>query len=429
MGYDDWDKAIRNGTVADDIREARRKTGLDPDVKPTHRWLNQNGFSAIQNYAHRNEKTVDEVLLEDLGFVEASFDYDISHDQTEQLVRNFFADHQEEWNEWNENTITPNQSGMKKIAACSRAVFGTDNLLRPVTESSEVAREMFKRLCSQLEDEVGEGACRNYARTLNEFYAYLAGIEYIDENKFATVFDKKNYQAKREAPQEADVPSAEDVRTLFMNADDIMKTALLLLGGAGDRPQQVPTRTTADLDLDRTDPRIYSGSDNKTGPSSNALMAGREYLQKICQLRSQNQDGENVYLLPSEDGKDPHLTYRTLLRMVKDHAREYGVTKHDGDPITLKSLKQFYLNEQAAADIEFKSTVARRVTDAVGDQRAGVKDDHYIVNQINRDHFRQYAEAKFAVAFPNHVITIEELREARAQRNRDVRQTGLDDFV
>jgi len=428
MGYRDWNRAIRNGVVGEDIREARRKQGFIPEVKPTHRWLNQNGFSAIQHYAQRNDKTVDEVLYEELGFIEADFDYDIKHPRTEQLIRDFIEEHEEEWNVLNENTIPPHRSGLKKMAACSREVFGTDNLLRPVTESSEVAREMFKQLCRELEKEVQEGTCRNYAKALNQFYNYLVELDLINQNQFEVVFKKKNYQAKREAPKDADIPSAEDIRTLFTNGEDILKTALLLLGAAGDRPQKIPERTVDDLDLDRTDPRIYSGSENKTGPSVNALMAGREYLQKICELRSQNQNSEDVYLFPAKRG-GPHLSYRVLLRMIKDHARKHDITKHDGDPITLKSLKQFYLNEQVDADLEFHSTVARRATDAVGDQRATVKDDHYIADRKNRDHFRQYAESKFAVAFPEHVITIDELRDARARRKRRVGQSGLEEFV
>lgn len=428
MGYRDWNQAIRNGVVADDIREARREANLNPDVKPTHEWLNQNGFAGIQNYARRNDKTVDEVLYEELGFEKSPFDYEINHLQTELLVRQFMTEHDEEFGVWSEGSMPSNRSGIKKVAACSREVFGSDNLLRPATESPEVARKMFLELCAQLEEEVEEGTCRNYTNTLNKFYEYLLEIEYLEKNYFEPIYRKKNYQAKRVAPKEADVPSAEEVQVLFTNGDDTLKTAVLLLGGAGDRPKKVVERTVADLDLDRTDPRIYSGSDNKTGPSTNALMAGGEYLQKICELRSRNQDNEKAYIFPSDGRGSPHLSYRELLRMMKDHARKHGVTKNDGDPITLKSLKQFYLNELADADIEFRTTVARRATDAVGDQRANVKDGHYIANRKNRDHFRQYAEAKFSIAFPQQVITIEDLRDARARSNRNKGQTGLEDF-
>lgn len=429
MGYRDWNQAIRNGVVTEDIREGLINQGLNPDVKPTHHWLNQNGFSGIQHYARRNDKTVDEVLYEQLGFVEAPFDYEIKHSRTEQLVRDFITEQKEDFGEWEENTLPPHRSGIKKIAECSREIFGSDNLLRPVTESNEVGREMFKRICSQLEEEVSEGSCRNYACVLNQFYDYLVELDRIEENTFSPIYRKKDYQATREAPLEADIPSAEDIRTLFTNGDDILKTALLLLGAAGDRPQQVVTRTTTDLALDRTDPRIYSGSENKTGPSGNALMAGREYLQTICAARKEHEDSEDVYLFPSEGRGSPHLSYRTLLRMVKEHAQQYDVTKYNGDPIVLKSLKQFYLNEQVAADLEFKHSVARRATDAVGDERAAVKDDHYIADRKNRDHFRQYAEAKFEVAFPEHVISVEEIHNARSRRNRDTGQTGIDEFV
>jgi integrase len=428
MGYDNWNRAIRNGVVANDIKELLREAGFDPEVKPTHEWLNMNGFSGIQNYARRNDKTVDEVLYDELGFSESQFDYEIDHPQTERLIRRFMTENKDELGVWGESSIPSKRSGIKKIAACSRKVFGSDNLLRPARQSPEVAREMFLKLCAQLEEDVGEGSCNNYANVLNKFYDYLVEIEYIEKNYFEPIYRKKNYQAKREAPKEADIPSAKEVRTLFTNGDDILKTAVLLLAGAGDRPQKVVERTVADLDLDRTDPQIYSGSDNKTGPSANALMAGREFLQNIAELRSRTQDGENVYIFPSNERGNPHLSYRKLLKKVKDHAREHDVTKHDGDPITLKPLKQFYLNEQVDAHLEFQSTVARRATDAVGDQRASVKDGHYIVDQNNRDHLRQYAEAKFAVAFPQQVTTMDEVRNARARRDRKEGQTGLEDF-
>lgn len=51
-----------------EVRELRRAEGESLNIKPTHKWLREHGFSGIQGYAERNEKTVDDVLLEECGF-------------------------------------------------------------------------------------------------------------------------------------------------------------------------------------------------------------------------------------------------------------------------------------------------------------------------------------------------------------------------
>lgn len=434
MGQIKWNKAIRNGTFKGECRELRRRQGFDPDEKPTHKWLNENGFSGIQNYADREGKTVDEVLLNDLGFQESKYDLKIDHDRTEKLVRDFIEKEDETYQTWGNSTLPSGRSGLKRVAEFSQAARGTDDLVVIGNVERSKAKDIIEEIFDEMEKHLKDGGCNNYGNALRRFINHLIDegkaetFKTVEENPVTRVLDRKGYEPNRERPSEADVPNREEVREMVQEAGPVLTVAIILLAGAGCRPTHVPKKTKSQINLDPTDPKVYANSDNKSGPAGRALMAGREFLRQYIEEVETEQSNDKTYLMPSKHGDKPYLSFSKLNEMIKSHAKKLDVLKADGDPITGKHLKQFYLNELTEAHRVFRQEDVRKATELIDDESVPVKDKNYITPRKHRDHFREFAKDVFSTAFPKKVITMTEVKRARAQLNGDDNQTVLDEF-
>lgn len=120
MGYDDWDFAIRTGKFQRECRPLLSEQGLDPNTKPTHRWLRENGFSGIQNYADRNDMTIDEVLLNKLSFDPVEYTFGVNHKQTRIQLNRFITEEREDYHKWNNVTVDTVKSRLKTVTQASR---------------------------------------------------------------------------------------------------------------------------------------------------------------------------------------------------------------------------------------------------------------------------------------------------------------------
>lgn len=429
MGYDDWSRAIRSGQFVRDCRERRRKQGYDPNVKPSHSWLRDNGFSSIQGYADRNDMTVDQLLTNELGFEKPQYEFPINDDQTRTYVQQFIQMVEDDNNHvWSESTVPSVKSHLKKIAEASRRAIGTDDLVSIGNQPRGVANDQMRSILAELEDMLGAGIY-NYARTLSEFMMHIENEGITEYDRMRYILSKKDYRTVPEPPDPEDVPTSEEVYTAIDNALDVVRAGITLMAGAGVRPTHVTEKTKSHCHLDLADPYIYADPENKNGPTNRALVGGREFLSTYIDAIATEQTGEAVYLFPSDNGKKPHLSYGSLLDKIKDHCRELGLTDSNGDPYTPKSFKQFYLTSLIGASMAYERDHVKRATELIGAKDASVKKNHYPPEKKQRDHFREYAEATFRDAFRDQAVTVEDILKARAVQYRDEEQSGLSEFI
>ena len=429
MGYNDWSRAIRSGQFVRDCRERRRKQGYDPNIKPSHSWLRDNGFSGIYAYADRNNMTVDQLLTNELGFENPRYEFAIDDNQTRTCVQQFIQMVEDDDNYiWGESTVPSIKSHLKKIAEASRRAIGTDDLVSIGNQPRGVANDQMRSILAELEDMLGAGIY-NHARTLSELMMHLENEGITEYDRVRYIISKKDYRPNPEPPDPEDIPTPREIYTAIDNALDMVGAAITLMAGAGVRPTHVTEKTKSHCHLDLADPCIYAGPDNKTGPTNRALMGGREFLSNYIDVIAAEQTGDTVYLFPSENGKSPYLSYNKLLDKVKEHCRELDLTDSNGEPYTPKSFKQFYINSLVDISMRYEGEHVKRATELIGDKDASIKKDHYLSEMKQRDHFRKCAEAKFRAAFKNRAVTVDDIRKARAVHTRDENQSGLSEFV
>ena len=92
--------------------------------------LREHGFSGIQGYAERHEKTVDDVLLEECGFNQREKKpLPGTHAETKALVHRWLQDEDEEFNRLNDTSVGNAWTHMRRLMEISRDALGSSNLL------------------------------------------------------------------------------------------------------------------------------------------------------------------------------------------------------------------------------------------------------------------------------------------------------------
>ncbi len=440
-----WTPGYVQQRFSAEVRELRRAEGNDPDVKPTHQWLRDHGFSGIQGYAKRHEKTVDDVLLEECGF-EARERKPLpgTHTETKKLIHKWLRDEDEEFNRLNDTSVGNAWTHMRRLMEICRDALGSSNLLRPARaptgKNVRLTLDLFREMNTEFES---EGARYNYASTLVAFYEYLEMIGEVKSNPAELVLPRMGWSYKRESPEQTLTPAqvrecweatesvdedeleeldAEKLRELLVE-----KMLLLCLAGCGHRTSD-PLITSAkeDVILDRGDPRICFDEERKNGPGTTPIMAGLDYFEQYTELLEE--EGHEM-LFPSElseDGTRSDAWVRNKIEEIVDRA---DVRLPDGSKPTPKHFRQFWFNEYLDA---YEAYIAKieDVAAAQSSASAEIVDKHYLASHRARDHFRRFAYAHFETAFPTDVvISPEEIAAARDTDTDEDGQSSLGDFV
>lgn len=445
MAKRNWTAEYIQQRLPAEIKELRRTAGKNPDVKPTHKWLHENGFSGIQGYAGRKGKTVDDVLLNECGFEPRNRKpLPGTHAETKQLIRKWLRDEDTNFARLNDTSVEDARSHMRRLLEISQEVLGSSNLLRPARAEPEKGVRLMLTLYTAMNDRFpAQGTRNNYASTLASFYDYLDMIGEVSSNPADKLLPRMGWSYTRESPKE--VLKASQVRkcwnaTKTLDTDNVEefdtdefrealeeKILILCLGGCGQRTSgPLITNGKEDIILDRDDPRICFDEERKNGPGTTPIMAGIEYFEQYIELLEAE---EYEMLFPSdlsEDGTRSDTWVRNKIEEIVDRA---GVRLPNGSKPTPKHFRQFWYDEYLAAYEAYISRVAV-AAEAQSSASAEIVDKHYLTDQRARDHFRKYASEHFEAAFPlDVVVSPEEISAARDTDGSDEDpQRSLGDF-
>ncbi len=310
---------VQQGFPAE-VREHRRSEGNNPDVKPTHSWLREHGFSGIQGYAVRQGKTVDEVLLDECGFEHRERkSLPGTHAETKQLIHTWLQDEDEEFGRLNDTSVGNAWTHMRKLMEVSREELGSSNLLRPARASAGKNIRLTLDLFRGLNDKfLSEGTRYNYASTLASFYEYLELVGEVESNPAEMVLPRMGWSYNRESPKQRLTPrqvrdcweatkEIDEEALVELDPEDLRKhlvdkTLLLCLAGCGHRTSDtLVVNAHEDLILDRDDPRVCFDEGRKNGPGTTPIMAGLDYFRQYIELLD---EAGYEMLFPSERSED-----------------------------------------------------------------------------------------------------------------------------
>ena len=443
MGGMKWTPEYVQVRFPAEVKELKRKEGKNPEIKPTHSWLNNHGFGGIQNYAARNDLTVDEVLLEECGFNERQRIFPAAPAEVEQEVTTWLKKHETIYGKYKKASIDTIWTHMRRMIEISEEAIGTRNILKPARASTRHGKNLAVKIFNQLNEELTKEESRyNYATTLISFWDYCLEMEIVKINPGEFALDKMGWSYNRESANRA--PTIEQVSQLWeatkdptkkdiKNKDnsaliDLLqeKIILILYAGCGSRTDDASDiNPHEDIITDKSDPRLQLGKERKNGSSDVPIMAGLDYLELYINLL--DEEGYNR-LFPSEVSDNESKSNNWIRNKLADVVERAEIRLDDGTKPTPRDLRRFWMNEYFAAYQAFHRS-ADVVSDAQGSKSTDIVIQHYLDNHHFRDHFQEFAEAHFSMAFPSEeVVTYQDIVEARKD-GESISQVRLSDFV
>jgi len=411
------------------IREDRRAQGLDPDVRPTHEWLRDNGYSGIEGFARRNDMSVAEVLEEICGFdPHPHKPLGIDHVETRRLINEWLEYEDELFNQWGETRVADARTHFRLMTDIAYDKLGSTNLVRLVRADSSadvnLILKLFAGLASELET---QGAQSNYTRSLERWAKYLVLKGEADEHKIDEVRDMMGYTYERESPEHSLEPS--QIRACWRATETLEEQALFnSLTACGIRRVE-PTELTVDrVRLDRDDPYVVFDSNRKTSAATVPVMAGVEVLEAWIDQLDEIDHWDGEWLFPSKKSRDGSRPPGWVNETVEEIVDRAGVRFPDGEKPTPKYFRSFWYEHRVRARQEWLTRLEMEA-EAQGVSSAEIIDLHYLTDKPARDHFRKFAESYFEAAFGEAFVHgIEDVFSERDD-NDDLVQKVLDDYI
>lgn len=427
MGLNYTDEKVKTKLPAM-IRDDRLEQGYDPDIRPTHQWLRDNGYSGIEGYARRNDMTVTEVLEEMCGFDPPEpKPLGINHEPTKQMIVEWLEFEDEIAYQWGESRIEDARSHIRTISSVAVDCLGTSNLLCLVEDDNEATSQRILQLFKMLGEELGQGSESNYTYTLERWADYLKFKNRIEDHSIDELRGLMGWSYKRRSPENH--LELGQVRDLWQARESLEEAALLtIMVSAGVRRCEPTDIKVSQLRLDRADPYIIFDEERKTGPGTVPIMAGAEIIEEwIEELETRDWwDGE--WLFPSKTSDDGSRPEGWVNRVTDDLVERADVTFPDGSKITPKHFRSFWYTHYAKARQAWL-TELDRIAEDQGVNSGDVIDNHYLHDQPGRDHFRRFLESTFEPIFGNDVHGIDAVAEKRdAERDPNV-QKKIDSYV
>lgn len=449
MSKQKWTKEFVKQRLPAKIREIRRNQELPINEKPTHRWLNENGFSGIANYAKRRGKTIDDVLLNECGF-EPKGPKDLGcHDaETRRLLNDWLRDEEDKFTRWNDTTLNDARSHIRKILKICQEELGTTALVNIARKEKGVRNKKLIKILAGLNKELeAEGARSNYATSMADFLSWLnitgeVDYEELDGygdpvrpllSRFGWSYDRNNPSHQLTCSQirqmwEATQPINKDEIDDLEELRELYEEKILIISqaGLGWRPSDTSlVNVHTDISFRREDPYVLFGPERKNGPGKVAIVAGIDYLEEYVEILD-----ELGYerLFPSEQSSDGTKSSQWIRNKISEIATRSGVTLPDGSKPTPKDLRGWWFNHHQEAVISYLNNVKISADDQASSSSEIVA-AHYLTGKKSRDHFRQHVIDDFSHAFSTeNVNTPKEIKRMRQSKGQDD-QTRLDRFL
>lgn len=410
------------------LKEELLAQGKDPDVKPTHRWLRDNKLWGVFTYCRGREETVDEILLNELGFDERPTKPLPGHStETKQFLHDFFAEERDIYNRVNGSTIDDLSTHMRLLMDLSLDTFGHADLMKIARmshgEQFFALRDLFKNLEDHHET---EGSAYNYATTLVEFYDWLEVRGEINDHRAAEMRARFDWDYERTGPSY--VLTTEEVNQLWQATRTLTeKVIIILLFAAGLRPDDIRTLTEDGIYLDPVDPHLEFGPERKNGVGAPVLLAGDHILKRHLETLKQDPDW-NGAILPSDEAESGVRSYDYIQSRFDDVVERSGLTiDRDDYDLTPTAGRDFYMDILGEARYQFMHGVADPTARAAGSSSERVVNKHYLRARKNRRFFLEYASPSIEAAFGNQAISPVEEDEARHQSHPG--QTKMQDWI
>jgi hypothetical protein len=346
---DNWAPENMRSELPKKIKQIRVDQGYDPKIKPTHRWLRENGFSYFLKRVRELEDKPDRWLIEECGFVKQRKDWPCTRKQTIDRVEEWVQYEDEVGERINDTSVDSARSHLRKAMRIAEVWIGTSDILELGRGEPAVCARRTKQLMRGFRGEFDNSQTRyNYITTLRDFIAQMADDAVIDYDQLSSRVATCGWGGNNSSMVIS--PSTSMVKA-YVDACETRTEQMIILALAviGLRPSDIcDPDAIAKLYLDAETPCVEFTSQRKNGPGMVPIVFGEEFIQDFVRLVSLS-PGDHDALMPSSDSKSGSRSTEWLRNRVEEIGERTDATLPSGDKPTPKHFRQYWFTAFSSA--------------------------------------------------------------------------------
>lgn len=396
-----WTEYYMRNRFPEIVREQRREQGLNPEEKPTHRWIRKNGHRQFLRRVRELEYSPDEFLLNECGFEEPSKEMPCTDPELRAEVEDWL-NYEDNVNERiNEDSVGDARCHLRRVMEISQEYVGTGNLLRYGRGDRGTCTSRAKQLMRGLKKEFDNSGTRsNYVTTFRDFIQAKRTEHVIDYDMITPLVENNGWTHERSRPEY--VPSASLVKSYYEACETLTEQmVILLLAGCGLRPSDTEREDLRELFvLESENPHLAFSNERKNGVAKVPIIVGLPVIYEyISKIKSDPEYEGGVF--PSDDrdcnSRDPQWIRDTVERI----GERTDVTMGNGQKPTPKDFRQFWYTKFLSAWNEWMDEC-----DKTGNMQGTSSDlsvNTYAIDAPWFDTYRRYVQPIMDEAFPKNM--------------------------
>lgn len=350
-----WTPEYMRTTFVEEVRQKRIDQGLDPNEKPTHEWLRNNGYRQFLRRARELGYTPDEFLIEECGFERSSSGFPCDDDELLDNLEAWLEFHEEIAESRSDSTMVNVRSHFRRLMEIADDSFGSRNLLELGRGEQEVCETKVELLLKGLIKEYDNPGSRgNVLRPLVELFEWLEDKDEIDHNLIGTYAENIGWTPRDTSPP---VLSSSQVKQYFEACETAAEQALILcLAGLGVRPSDLvgePVQETFQFEAEV--PHLTLSHRRKNGAGRVPILVGDEFLKQYIE-RLRRDPLYNGAVFPSDLSESGSRTTQWMRDTVSKIGDRIDVTLPNGEKPTPRDFRRFWYTLYLDAHIEFKNS-------------------------------------------------------------------------
>lgn len=373
---DKWDPEYMRSELPKEIKQELVDQGRDPAVKPTHRWLRENGFSYFLVRIREFGDKPDRWLIDECGFKKRRKDWPCTQKKTIDQVEQWLTYEDEVGERINRTSIGSARTHLRKSMEIAGEYIGTSDILELGRGEPVVCAQRVKQIMRGFGETFDNSQTRyNYVTTLRDFIAQMAADDVIEHDKLTKRVKKCGWGGNNGSMVIS--PSTSTVKAYFDACETRTEQLIILcLAGIGLRPSDIcDPEAIEKIHLNAQTSCIEFTGQRKNGVGLVPIVVGEDFIRDFIRLVSLT-PGDNNALLPSTDSKSGSRSTEWLRSRVAEIGERVDATLPNGEKLRPKHFRRFWFTTFSKAFTSYLRN-ADTVASMQGSSSGRISANHY----------------------------------------------------
>lgn len=348
-----WTQEYMRTEFVDNLKQKRAEQGYAPDIKPTHDWLRNNGFGYFLIKIRDFNKTPDEWLLNQCGFVKPQGDLPCTNQETVQHIESWLDQQKDIYGRLNQVSVKTARCHIKRSIEITKKTIGTSDIFELGRGEQKVCFNRAETVMKGFKNTFdNENTRQNYVTTLRDLLGHMQEKGVVEHNPFEHLAEVSGWGSNSNSINIS--PSTQLVKNYIdaceTRTEQMVMVCLIVMGW---RPSDFCDPEAIDkFHFDSQRPYVKFAEDRKNGQSLVPIVVCQDFIEQWVRL-VETTPGNTTALFPSNMSNDGARSTEWVRNTVERIGDRVDGTLRNGDKPTPSHFRNFWYSEYMLAYNEF----------------------------------------------------------------------------